>query len=163
MQLYLLRHGIAEDKTAKGKDADRELTGKGKAELKQVLKAAARAGVKPSLILTSPLVRARQTAELAKEQLGTKEALLETKTLVPDGRPHLVWAELSDHRKEESLMLVSHNPLIEQLVTFLLNTPTLHFEFEKAAIVALELENFRGDPDGLLHWILTPALAASGS
>ena len=163
MQLYLLRHGIAEDKAAKGTDADRELTSKGKAELEQVMKVASRAGVKPSLILTSPLVRARQTAEIARKQLGTKETLLETNTLVPDGPPHMVWAELSDHRKEESLMLVSHNPLIEQLVPFFLNTPTLHFAFDKGAIVAIELGNFRGDPDGLLHWILTPSLAASGS
>jgi len=61
MQVYLLRHGIAEGKSAKGGDAARELTAEGRAELKHVLKAAAKAGVKPALILTSPYVRARGT------------------------------------------------------------------------------------------------------
>ena len=159
MKLYLLRHGIAEDKSKKGGDAARELTDRGKTELIHVMKTASKAGVKPSLILTSPYVRARQTAEIAQHALGTEEALLETDTLIPDGPPHLVWAELSDHRTESSLMLVSHNPLIGQLATFLLGTPTLRFDFAKGAIVAMELSNFRGEPDGVLEWILTPDLA----
>ena len=159
MKLYLLRHGIAEDKSVKGTDAARELTGKGKTELRRVVKVASKAGVKPSLILTSPLVRARQTAEIAQDGLGVKEDLLETTTLVPEGPPHMVWAELSDHRKQPSLMLVSHNPLMEQLLAFLLGTPTLRFDFAKGAVVALEIENFRGEPDGVLQWILTPDLA----
>jgi phosphohistidine phosphatase len=159
MQVYLLRHGIAHDKSAKGGDAARELTAEGRAELKHVLKTAAKAGVKPSLILTSPYVRARETAALAKKILETREDLLETKTLVPEGQPQMVWAEMSDHRAEPSLMLVGHNPLLEQMVAHLLGTPTLQFQFEKAALVALEISNFRGEPDGVLQWILTPALA----
>jgi len=66
---------------------------------------------------------------------------------------------MSDHRAERSLMLVGHNPLLEQLLAHLLGTPTLQFQFEKGAIVALELSNFRGQPDGVLQWILTPTLA----
>ena len=159
MQVYLLRHGIAEDKSAKGGDAARELTEEGRAELKQVLKAAAKAGVKPTLILTSPYARARGTAALAKKILGTKADVIETNTLVPEGQPQMVWAEMSDHRAERSLMLVGHNPLLEQLLAHLLGTPTLQFQFEKGAIVALELSNFRGQPDGVLQWILTPSLA----
>lgn len=156
MTIYLLRHGIAEDQNSSGKDSDRELTEDGRKELKRTLKVAANADVKPALILTSPYVRACDTAALAKKALGTKEDLLETKTLVPDGKPQLVWAEMCDHRKEKSLMLVSHNPLIEQLVCFLLDTPTLRFDFKKGVIVALELENFRGQPDGVLRWVLSP-------
>jgi len=159
MQVYLLRHGIAEGKSAKGGDAARELTAEGRAELKHVLKAAAKAGVKPALILTSPYVRARGTADLAKKILETKADVIETSTLVPEGQPQMVWAEMSDHRAERSLMLVGHNPLLERMVAHLLGTPTLQFQFEKGAIVALELSNFRGQPDGVLQWILTPTLA----
>jgi len=159
MQVYLLRHGIAEGKSAKGGDAARELTAEGRAELKHVLKAAAKAGVKPALILTSPYVRARGTADLAKKILETKADVIETSTLVPEGQPQMVWAEMSDHRSERSLMLVGHNPLLERMVAHLLGTPTLQFQFEKGTIVALELSNFRGQPDGVLQWILTPTLA----
>lgn len=159
MHLYLLRHGIAEDKGSRQSDAERALTKKGKEELKRVMRVAAQAGVKPSVILTSPYVRARQTAEIAKDGLDVKEPLLETRTLTPDGAPHLVWAELSDHRKEPSLMLVSHNPLVEQLVALLLGTPTLRFDFATGAIAAIEINNFRGEPDGTLQWVLTPDLS----
>ncbi len=159
MLLYLLRHGIAEEKSGKGSDAERALTRKGKEELKRVMRVARKAGVQPSLILTSPYVRARETAEIAKDGLNVKESLLETRTLTPDGPPHMVWAELSDHRKETSLMLVSHNPLMEQLAAFLLGTPTLRFDFTKGAIATIDINNFRGEPDGVLQWILTPDLA----
>jgi len=154
MQVYLLRHGIAEDKNTSGKDRDRELTSKGRDELKSVLKTVAHAKVKPSLILTSPYVRARDTAALAKKILNVDEDTVETKALVPEGQPQSVWAEICDHRKEESLMLVGHNPLLEQLVAHLLGTPTLQFQFEKGAIVALEINNFRGEPNGVLLWAL---------
>jgi len=158
MRLYLLRHGIAEDKSSSGRDRDRELTGKGRTELKRVLEVAARAKVKPSLILTSPYIRARDTAALARKALGADEDLLETKALVPEGEPQTVWAEICDHRKEDSLMLVGHNPLLEQMVAHLLGTSTLRFQFEKAAMVAMEIGNFRGEPEGVLLWVLTPAL-----
>ena len=159
MQLYLLRHGIAEDTKAGSSDEARALTGKGRDQLQATMKTAARAGVKPSFILTSPLARALETAEIAKQVLGTPEELVKTRTLVPDGEPQLVWAELSDHRTEPSVMLVSHNPLIEQLTAFFLNTPTLQFDFAKGALVSLEIGNFRGSPDGVLQWILTADLA----
>ncbi len=159
MRLYLLRHGIAEEKSASGRDRDRELTGKGRTELKRVLEVASHAKVEPSLILTSPYARARETAAIARKALGTGEDLVETKALVPEGEPQSVWAEICDHRKEESLMLVGHNPLLEQMVAHLLGTPTLRFQFEKAAIVAIEIGNFRGEPDGVLLWVLTPAFA----
>jgi len=134
MQVYLLRHGIAEDKSAKGGDAARELTEEGRAELKQVLKAAAKAGVKPTLILTSPYARARGTAALAKKILGTKADVIETNTLVPEGQPQMVWAEMSDHRAERSLMLVGHNPLLEQLLAHLLARRRFSFSSRKAQL-----------------------------
>jgi len=159
MRVYLLRHGIAEDKGRGGKDSERELTAEGCTELKRILKVAAKAGVKPALILTSPYVRARDTAKLAKKYLGTEEDLLETETLVPEAQPQMVWAEVCDHRKQESLMLVSHNPLMEQLVSFFLGTPTLQVDFKKGAIVAMEIANFRGEPKAVLLWAMTPDLA----
>ncbi len=158
MLVYLLRHGIAEDQKPGNGDAARELTAEGRTELKRILKAVVKAGVKPSLILASPYTRARDTAKLARKILKTEEDLLETKTLAPEGQPQSVWSEICDHRKEESLMLVSHNPLMEQLVSFLLGTPTLQFDFKKGAIVAIEIDNFRGQPNGVLLWAITPEL-----
>ncbi|MDQ6676494.1 MAG: phosphohistidine phosphatase SixA [Acidobacteriota bacterium] len=159
MKLYLLRHAIAHERGAGQRDADRELTKEGREKLSAVLKIAARSGVTPSRILTSPYLRARQTAEIARDALGSEEALYETGTLTPESSPQMVWNELGDHRKEESLLLVSHDPLLSNLVPFLLNAPALQFHFRKAAIVAMEIGNFAGEPDALLEWVLTPKLA----
>ena len=78
MEVYLLRHGIAHDDSPTGKDADRPLTEEGRRKLRDVMKAIANAGVKPDAIVSSPYLRARQTAEIAQEILGYKDSLLFT-------------------------------------------------------------------------------------
>jgi len=69
MQIHLGRHGIAEDAKPGGSDAERKLTEEGKQKLRRVLKRARDTGVSPSLIATSPLVRAAETAEIADYRL----------------------------------------------------------------------------------------------
>ena len=70
VELYLLRHGIAKDRSASGRDADRRLTDEGRTKLRRVLERAHAAGVVPSLILSSPYRRALETAEIAARELG---------------------------------------------------------------------------------------------
>ncbi len=161
MQLYILRHGIAEDKGTRGKDADRALTDEGRKKLAVVLKMAARAGVKPSLILTSPYVRAQQTAQMAREALSCPHPPVHVDSLVPHSSPQAVWADVREHRTEESLLLAGHEPLLSQVVSYLLGTPALQFDFRKGAIVCITIDNFRGEPRGTLEWILTPKLAGA--
>lgn len=159
MQLYILRHGIAEDKGARQNDADRALTNEGKKKLAAVLHVATKAGVAPAVILTSPFKRARQTAEMAAEALGYSKPPIQTESLIPSSSPQAVWNDVKDHRSEESLLLAGHEPLLSQVVAYFLGTPALQLEFRKGAIVCLTIENFRGEPHGVLQWILTPRLA----
>jgi len=84
MELYFLRHGIAEETSSTGRDSDRRLTDEGRRKLRQTLQRVADAGVSPDLLLTSPYVRARQTAEIAKEILGYKEDLVVSDALRSD-------------------------------------------------------------------------------
>ena len=72
MQIYLLRHGIAEDARPGHSDAKRALTKEGGERVAEVIKAARRAGAEPSLIVSSPFVRAVETARIAAEGLGYK-------------------------------------------------------------------------------------------
>ncbi len=161
MELFVLRHGIAEDKGAHRSDADRALTEEGRKKLTTVLKQAAKAGVAPSLILTSPYVRARQTAEMAADFLKCKQPLVEAKSLTPGHSPQDVWNDVREHRSEESLLLAGHNPLLSQLVGYLLASPALRFDFRKAGLVAVQVDQFRGEPHATLEWILTPKLAGA--
>ena len=160
MQVYLLRHGIAEDQRPGASDADRALTDEGRRKLKSVLQAASKAGVKPALILTSPLRRAVETAEVAQEVLEYKNQLIRTQALTPASAVEDVWREIRAHRDEDSLMLVGHNPLFDELAAYLLGSGAVHVSFKKGAILRVDFESFPAQPKGILRWYLTPKLAS---
>ncbi len=160
MQLYLLRHGIAEEGSAGRDDGDRALTTEGRRKLRQVLQAAAQAGVEPTLILTSPLKRAVQTAELAQSALKYENELLRTKALGPGSTVEQVWDEIRVHRDEASLLLVGHNPLFSELAAYLLGSRNIQFDFKKGALLRVDIESFPVQPKGVLRWHLTAKLAA---
>src|SRR5512138_3795932 len=109
MLIYLLRHGIAEPGSATGSDADRELTEQGRQKIREVMKVAGRAGVAPSVVISSPYRRALATARIAADLLGGE--LVQSRVIEPGGDPRSVWEEIRVHRSEESLMLVGHEPL----------------------------------------------------
>ena len=160
MQVYLLRHGIAEENRAGKPDADRQLTAEGRRKLRDTLRTVAEADVKPSLILTSSLLRAVQTAEIAASALHYTDESLQTKALLPSSSPEQVWNEIRVHKDESELMLVGHDPLFTQLVGYLLGVPELQIDLKKGAIVRLDFESFGARPKGLLKWFIVPKLAA---
>ena len=159
MVIYILRHGIAEDAPHGGSDADRALTAEGKQKLRDILERARAAGVRPSVILTSPLKRAVQTAEIAAATLECKSEPVKSKALLPEAPPHGVWTELRRQEADE-LLVAGHEPQLSQLVGFLLGCRALRFDFKKGALVRIDLEKAAAEPHGTLKWILTPKLAA---
>ena len=159
MYIYIFRHGIAEDAPGQP-DSERALTAEGKKKLRSVLKVARAAGVSPSLILTSPLKRAVQTAELAAEILDHKGELLRTRALAPDSSPADVWQQIRDHKDESGILLAGHEPLFSQLTAYLLGCPDLQIDFKKGALACVEMDRFGAEPHGVLKWCLTPKLAA---
>jgi len=160
MQVYLLRHGVAEEGRVGSNDADRALTAYGRRKLRQVLKMASEAGVAPTLILSSPLKRAMQTAQIARQVLGYKNDILRTKALAPGAGVHDVWEEIRVHQDEASLLLVGHNPLFGELAAYLLGDAKIEIDFKKGAIFRVDIENFPPRPKGILRWYLTARLAA---
>jgi len=159
MRIYLLRHGIAEDAGPRTPDARRELTEKGRTKLAGVLRLAKRAEVQPELVLSSPLVRAVQTAEMAREILHVESPIQQTPVLVPEGSPQAVWDELRGLRNLEEVLLAGHEPLLGELAGWLLGVPSLQVQMAKAALISIDMEHFRGDPHGILNWMITPKLA----
>jgi phosphohistidine phosphatase len=157
MELYLLRHGIAEDHAAT--DADRQLTDEGRQKLRRVMKRAASAGVEPSLILSSPYKRALETAEIAASELHYKGEIRRTGALTPDSSPPSLWSEIRDHRNEPAILLAGHEPLFSSTVAFLLGSTHQMVDFRKAALVRIDVHNFAASPQGILQWMLTPKLA----
>jgi len=159
MEIYLLRHGIAETARPGMKDSDRTLTSEGREKLRRVLKRAKSANVEPGVILSSPYRRALETAEVAAKSLDYSREVVSTAVLVPDASPQEVWEEIRSRRDETSLLLASHEPLMSTLVAFLLNSPALVVDMKKGALVRIDCDRLTAQPQGVLKWMLTPATA----
>jgi phosphohistidine phosphatase len=159
LEIYLLRHAIAEDARPGSPDSARSLTPEGRRKLREVMRRAKSAGVDPAVILSSPYKRAVQTAEIAAEILGYQGETLLTKALVPASGPELVWEEIRIHKDSCQIMLVGHEPLFSHLTAFLLNAPTLQLDFKKGGLARIDMKGFGPRPSGVLRWFLAPKLA----
>ena len=159
MQIYLLRHGIAEDGAPGKPDSERALTADGREKLRRVLGRARGAGVSPTLLLSSPYRRAFETAEIAADVLGYEGKILKTRSLVPEASPFDFWEEVRKRPEEHTILIASHEPLMSTLVAFLLASPTLMVDMKKAALVRVDCDRIGPEPRGVLKWMLTPATA----
>jgi phosphohistidine phosphatase len=159
MEIYLLRHGIAEDSAPTGRDADRRLTDEGRAKLRRVLESAHQAGVRPSLILSSPYRRALETAEIAARELGYEGKIVRLPVLMPDGSPQEVWDAIRERRNESAVLIAGHEPLFSATVAFLLGSAHAMVHFRKGALVRIDVKTTGPSPGGVLEWMLTAKLA----
>lgn len=160
-EIYLVRHGIAAER---GKDwpddTQRPLTHKGVARMKDVTAGLKDLGVTLDLILTSPLLRARQTAEVLHEGLGCATALEETTLLAPGGRPADLIDHLRSHKKAGHVALVGHEPDLGQLAAFLIGAKA-PLVFKKGGVCRIDFEKFPPVPPGQLHWFALPRMLRS--
>ncbi len=160
MQIYLLRHGIAEDAGPGRPDSERALTGEGKEKLRRrVLKRARAAGTAPSLILSSPYKRAVETAEVAADVLGYDGKIVRVPALTPNASPYDTWNEIRAHHGEEAVLLASHEPLMSSLAALLLHSPGLAVDMKKAALLRVDCDRMAAEPHCSLKWMLVPAVA----
>jgi len=124
MNLFILRHGLAVEAESSGlmKDSDRPLTSKGERKLWKIGQALTELGLQPDLILSSPYVRARQTAEIIAEALHSKKRLELSEHLTPAGSITKL-IDLINRRETppDEVMLVGHEPYLSGLVSVLLS------------------------------------------
>jgi len=159
VEIYLLRHGIAEDRSATGRDADRRLTEEGRAKLHRVLERAHLAGVFPSLILSSPYRRALETAEIAARELGYDGKIVRIPALTPDASPQQLWDAIREHSDESAVLLAGHEPLFSAAVAFFLGSTRAMVHFRKGALARIDVPGLGPTPAGVLEWMLTAKLA----
>jgi len=159
MEIYILRHGIAEVRRAGRSDEDRKLTEEGRQKLRLVLARARKAKAAPSLILTSPLVRAVETAEIAAEVLGYASAIVRTDALLPSSSSRAVWRELRGHAGEAAILLAGHEPLLGETASYLLGATRVIVDLKKGALLRIDVEEPSPEPRGVLQWMLTAKLA----
>jgi phosphohistidine phosphatase len=160
LTIYVLRHGVAEERREGRPDATRCLTAAGKQKLRAVLRRANEAGICPEIILTSPLTRALETAAVAAEILDYRNKPVVTKALLPSSSPDRVWKEIAAI-EASSVLVAGHEPLLSQFVAFLLNCPAVKVDLKKGALVRLDVSSSEPRPNGILKWMLTPKLAGA--
>ncbi len=161
MIVYLVRHAWAEDANAAKwpDDGQRPLTEDGRQRFSKAVKTLVDRGLAPQSIVTSPLVRCRQTAEILAKHTPGRPALIERKELAPgsdlDGL--IEWTCKQAPRCEE-VAWVGHAPDVNQMAASLIGDETAHVRFAKGAVAAIR---FEGPPEiggGELCWLATAKL-----
>jgi len=137
MMLVLLRHGTAEPWERNGEDARRKLVDKGVAESKAAGRFAKRMKWEPDMVLTSPLVRARQTAEYFCEQAGFDAPTVE-RFLASGMHPEGAISHLSDYQTMEQVVIVGHEPDFSTLIAHLTGSPALRIKVGKGSLWGVE-------------------------
>jgi len=139
-------------------DSERQLTPKGKRQLRQTAAAMKKMGLRFDLILSSPYLRAKQTAEIVTESLNLKRQLSFSNALAPDGSPENLIRQLNGLKPAlESVLLVGHEPYLSHFISLLVTGGMeLTMDFKKGGLCKLETEKLSHDRCATLVWLLTP-------
>ena len=160
-ELYLIRHGIAEERgEAWPDDAKRPLTEEGIARVRKSARGLARLGVAFDAILTSPLVRTRQTADAVASAFTVRPHIVASDSLAPGGTFQAVLAELEKHPRRTRIALVGHEPGIGELASRLFGSRH-PLEFKKGAACRIDVDALPPTGPGTLRWFLTSRIMRS--
>lgn len=171
MNLYLLRHGPAGEAgdPRYPHDRDRPLTEEGIEKMRRAAGGMARLELAFDLVITSPYLRAAQTAEIVAQSLSPQPPLETSVALEPGGDPGPLFTSLAARRPEpQSVLLVGHEPFMSDLISQLLTGgPGLPVEMKKGALCKILLGRWvprtgAGVPRGVLVWLATAKLLAMG-
>jgi len=157
-ELYLIRHGVAEERgEAWPDDGKRPLTEGGVARLRRAARTLARLGVSFDVVLTSPLVRARQTAEFVAAAFSPHPPVINLDALAPGGSPTAVATEIEKHGRRHHILLVGHEPGLGELAAWLVGSRN-PIPFKKGGICRIDIEGGSMRGAGTLRWLLTPRI-----
>ena len=160
MNLYILRYGIAADHDTHGlaNDADRPLTPEGERKVWQIAEAMGKLELSFDLILSSPYLRARRTAEIVAEHLEAGRKLELSDTLTPGGSTRRLVELLNRARPSpETVLLVGHEPYLSGLISLLVSgKETFGVVLKKGGLCKLKIESLKHGRCASLQWLLTP-------
>ncbi len=157
MVIYFLRHASAGQKQFSNpiNDAKRPIDKVGEVQSHDVGRAMAHMGVTPVVIISSPLTRAVQTANIVAQELGYEEKLVLDEALRPEATFEQFKVLLNRHKDKRSIMLVGHDPSMTEFVNRVLSggAPLAAIEMKKGGVAKVEKELRR---QAILRWLITP-------
>ncbi|MBI5965649.1 MAG: phosphohistidine phosphatase SixA [Chloroflexi bacterium] len=161
MNLYTIRHAIAVDEGASEyeDDSQRPLTDKGKKKMRQIAKGLRALGVDFDLILSSPYIRAKETAEILADVFKIKTDIAFSENLIPMGDPDLLIAEMNEKYNANSIALVGHEPHLTALVSLLVSENAgVDMTLKKGGVCRLSADDLHHSRKATLEWLLTPGI-----
>ncbi len=157
-ELYLIRHAIAAERGEAWPDDDkRPLTDDGIARMRKAARGLARLDVAIDVIFTSPLVRARQTADIVAGALDARPSLVTIESLAPGAAHAALMADLEKQARKSRIALVGHEPGLGELAGRLIGSRHA-IEFKKGAVCRIDLDQIPPTGPGRLRWFLTPRM-----
>jgi phosphohistidine phosphatase len=158
LELYLVRHGIAAERgSAYPDDSKRPLTAGGITAMRKAVEGLAEFGVELDLVITSPLVRAKQTADILAQGIPGKPQVVSSDALAPAGSRAAVFQELARHARKGRIALVGHEPNLGELAARLIGART-PLAFKKGAVCRIDFEVLPPKGSGTLCWLATPRM-----
>jgi phosphohistidine phosphatase len=162
MNLYIVRHAIAVEEGAAGyeSDSERPLTDKGRKKMRQVAKGLRSLGVDFDLILSSPYVRARETAEILADVFKMKKNITFTESLIPLATPELLIGEINQTYSVDSIAVVGHEPHLSTLIGILIaENAKIDVTLKKGGVCYITADDLHhNDHRATLEWLLTPGI-----
>ena len=159
MNLYLMRHGaaVAADDPAVTNDNERPLTPKGAKRLRRAGRGLRRLHIAFDGILTSPVLRARQSAEIVAASLALESCLEEVSGLAPESTVEVLLLGLARYHDRQHLLLMGHEPLLSKTISALLGgAQSLEIDLRKGSLCRIEVDGLPPSSPGILHWLLAP-------
>jgi phosphohistidine phosphatase len=158
VDLFILRHGKAEQSGAPG-DAERRLTAKGRDEITEIAEWMASGEFVFDVIATSPLARARETAEIVAAALLQKDRLAVWDALAPGGNPDVVCRAAGTYGDDARVLIVGHEPSLSALVSRIISgSENAGIVMAKGGLARIRNYHYQQHPSGELQWLLTPKL-----
>jgi phosphohistidine phosphatase len=160
VNLFILRHGIAAEPDAPGikTDAERPLIPKGEQRLRAAVAAMEKMELSFDAIISSPYLRAKQTAEIVAKHFKLQKKLAFSDDLIPGGNPQALIRQINDLKPApKNILLVGHEPYLSRLIALLAaGNPAATIEMKKGGLCKLEVEELECGHCATLAWLLTP-------
>jgi phosphohistidine phosphatase len=160
-ELYLMRHGPAVERGSAGyaDDSKRPLTPQGRSKVQRIAGGLMRLGFDPDWIVSSPLVRAAETARLVAESLGGSVPMDYADPLRPGGSPEALVAFLAKHPHRTRVLVVGHEPDLSEMAGRLIGAGRRsRLAFKKGGCCLITFDQFPPKSPGKLAWWLTPRI-----
>jgi phosphohistidine phosphatase len=154
MKLVLVRHAAAVERTSEISDGTRYLTPEGRVFFRKTARTMLKNGIEPGLILTSPLLRAVQTADILVEALSYCGPYVVKEELTPGFDMHALEILINDYRSVDELVIVGHEPDLSNIINSLI-PHTGGFNFKKGTAVKLKIDPTDMRSSSTFKWLAT--------